>query len=58
MSKDWTPEELEAASQIMKSAGYPSYEEFCEMMDNGFFAVATAPVDIQSDSNEIQRSYI
>lgn len=54
MSKDWTSEELEAASQIMKSAGYPSYEEFCEMMDNGLFTVATAPVDFQEDSKEKQ----
>ena len=54
MSKDWTPEELETASQIMKSAGYPSYEEFCEMMDNGLFTVATAPVDFQGDSKKKQ----
>lgn len=54
MSKDWTPKELENASQMMKSAGYPSYEEFCEMMDNGFFAVATAPVGSQRGSKEKQ----
>lgn len=37
MSRDWTPEELEAASQMMKAAGYMSFEEFCEAMDNGYF---------------------
>lgn len=54
MSKDWTPKELENASQMMKSAGYPIYEEFCEMMGNGFFAVATAPVGSQRGSKEKQ----
>ena len=54
MSKDWTSEELETAIQIMKSAGYPSYEEFCEMMDNGFFDVATTTVGLQGDSKEKQ----
>lgn len=29
MSKDWTPEELQAASAAMKEAGEMSYEEFC-----------------------------
>lgn len=29
MSKDWTPEELQAASAAMKEAGFLSYEEFC-----------------------------
>lgn len=33
MSKDWTPEELQAASQAMKEAGHLSYEEFCEELD-------------------------
>ena len=28
MSKDWTPEELAAASSVMKAAGNMSYEEF------------------------------
>lgn len=30
MSKDWTAEELQAASSAMKAAGHMSYEEFCE----------------------------
>ena len=29
MSRDWTPEELQAASVAMKEAGEMSYEEFC-----------------------------
>jgi len=28
MSRDWTPEEIRAASEAMKAAGQPSYEEF------------------------------
>lgn len=39
MSKDWTPEELQAASQMMKAAGHMSYEEFCETMDTGYFSI-------------------
>ena len=35
MSKDWTPEELQAASRSMKEAGHMSYEEFCEELDRG-----------------------
>lgn len=30
MSRDWTPEELQAASAAMKAAGHMGYEEFCE----------------------------
>lgn len=30
MSRDWTPNELAAASAAMKAAGYMSYEEFCD----------------------------
>ncbi|MCD8395902.1 MAG: hypothetical protein LUD12_01710 [Lachnospiraceae bacterium] len=30
MSRDWTQEELQAASVAMKAAGHMSYEEFCE----------------------------
>lgn len=29
MSRDWTPEELQAASAAMIAAGHMSYEEFC-----------------------------
>ena len=38
MSRDWTQEELKATSQMMKAAGQMSYEEFCEALDNGYFA--------------------
>ena len=30
MSRDWTPDELQAASAAMKAAGHMRYEEFCE----------------------------
>ena len=35
MSKDWTPDELQAASRVMKEAGHMGYEEFCEELDRG-----------------------
>lgn len=34
MSRDWTPEELQAASQAMKAAGHMGYEEFCEELES------------------------
>lgn len=33
MSKDWTPDELAAASAAMKAAGHMGYEEFCMELD-------------------------
>ena len=45
MSKDWTPVELEAASQIMKASGNMGYEEFCEALDNGYFSNVGKSVD-------------
>ena len=39
MSRDWTPEEIQAASQLMKAAGHMSFEEFCEELDRGGFAL-------------------
>ncbi len=30
MSRDWTPDELQAASAAMKAAGHMGYEEFCQ----------------------------
>lgn len=51
MSKDWTPEELQAASQMMKAAGHMSYEEFCEAMDNGFFTVVSPSADREDAVN-------
>ncbi len=37
MSKDWTPDELAAASEEMKAAGYMSYDEFCTALEEGLF---------------------
>ena len=33
MSRNWTQEELRAASRAMKAAGHMSYEEFCVEME-------------------------
>ena len=33
MSRDWTPEEIQAASDAMKAAGHMSYEEVCAELD-------------------------
>lgn len=33
MSKDWTPDELQAASAAMERAGHPSYDEFCAELE-------------------------
>ncbi len=38
MSKDWTQEELQQASRVMKEAGYMGYEEFCESLEKGLTA--------------------
>lgn len=35
MSRDWTPEELQAASEAMKAAGHMGIEEFCEALNSG-----------------------
>lgn len=39
MSKDWTPDEIQIASEIMKEAGHMGYEEFCEELDRVCFTV-------------------
>lgn len=39
MSRDWTPEEIQAVSQEMKKAGHLSYEEVCDELDRGGFAL-------------------
>lgn len=49
MSKDWTPDELEAASQMMKAAGNMSYDEFCEAIDNGYFTIVSPYADRRED---------
>ena len=33
MSRDWTPEEIQAASEAMKAAGEMSYEEVCAELE-------------------------
>lgn len=33
MSRDWTPDELQAASAAMRAAGHMGYEEFCEELE-------------------------
>ena len=33
MSRDWTIEELQAASDAMKAMGFPSYEDFCAELE-------------------------
>ena len=33
MSRDWTKEEIQAASKAMKAAGHMSYEEVCAELD-------------------------
>ena len=39
MSRDWTPEEIQAVSQEMKKSGHMGYEEFCEALDRGEFNI-------------------
>lgn len=51
MSRSWTPEELEVASNTMKASGYMSYEEFCEALDNGYFTI-TAPSAALTDDEQ------
>lgn len=48
MSRDWTPAELQAASEAMKTAGNMNYEEFCEELDRG----GMAPAAEEEDKNE------
>lgn len=39
MSKDWTSDEIQIASELMKAAGHMGYEEFCEELDRIGFTV-------------------
>ena len=39
MSKSWTPDEIQIASEIMKAAGHMGYDEFCEELDRVRFTV-------------------
>ena len=45
MSRDWTQEELQAASKAMKEVGYLSYEEFCEQLDKTIFTAYCKDAD-------------
>ena len=51
MSRDWTPDELAAASAAMKAEGHMSYEEFCEELERTG-ALKTASV---AAGNELQQ---
>lgn len=44
MARDWTKEELKAASDAMKAMGFPSYDEFCEALERLKRAEAKAPM--------------
>lgn len=37
MSRDWTKDELQAASKAMKAAGHLGYDEFCEYLEKATF---------------------
>ena len=52
MSRDWTPEELAAASAVMKAEGHMSYEEFCEELERAGMVAKTAPLAAR---NELQQ---
>ena len=49
MSKDWTKEELQAASRAMKAMGYMTYEEFCASLEK---------TEQQKKSAQVYRYYI
>lgn len=52
LSRDWTPDELTAASSAMKAAGHMSYEEFCEELDRVGLIAKNAPL---AAGNELQQ---
>lgn len=45
MTKDWTPAELQAASEVMKASGNLSYEEFCEETEKSTFTAFCKDAD-------------
>jgi len=49
MSKDWTQEELQAASKAIKTAGHLGYADFCEQIN---MTICTAYC-IDADNNLI-----
>lgn len=52
MSRDWTPEEIQAISQEMKKAGHMSYEEFCEALDRDRFIPTIRENDENTEKTE------
>ena len=53
MSRDWTPEEIQAVSQEMKKAGHMGYEECCEALDSGGFTI-TGKREEDSEEEQIK----
>ena len=47
MSRDWTEEELVAASETIEKMGYPRYEEFCKDLRQGETDRKSADPDTQ-----------
>ncbi|MDD3024682.1 MAG: hypothetical protein PHE26_12380 [Syntrophomonadaceae bacterium] len=45
MSRDWTQEELQAASKAMKEAGNLGYEELCEQLNKTIFTAYCKDAD-------------
>jgi hypothetical protein len=45
MSRDWTPTELQAASEAMKASGNLSYKEFCEETEKSTFTAYCKDAD-------------
>ena len=45
MNRDWSHEELQAASKAMKAAGHLGYEEFCEQLDKTIFTAYCKDAD-------------
>lgn len=41
MSRDWTSEEIQTASEIMQAAGHMGYEDFCKELSRNGFTVIT-----------------
>lgn len=57
MSRDWTKEELNTASEVMKQNGYMGYEEFCQALEKkqsvGFDLGERSRKELVGDISEI-----
>lgn len=53
MSRDWTEEELAAASEAMEKMGYPEYEEFCKDLRQMEIARKNADPDTQKIGRDL-----